>query len=142
MDRQSYATDLSDREWAIVEPLVPPEKTGGRPCTWERREICNAIFYVLRSGNAWRLLPHDFPPWQTVYHYFRLWRLDGTWETIHTTLREQVRRRAGREATPSAAIMDSQSIKTTEKGDPPGTTARRRSRGVSAISSSTPWGFS
>src|SRR5215813_14948436 len=105
-------------EWAILEPLIPPPKPGGRPVADARREIVDAILYVLRSGGNWRLLPHDFPPWQTAYHYFRRWRLDGTWEHIHTRLREQARRRAGREVSPSAAILDSQSVKTTEKGGP------------------------
>ena len=126
MARRHYSSDLTNQEWVILEPLIPPPKPGGRPVAHERREIVDAILYVLRSGGNWRLLPHDFPPWQTAYHYFRLWRLDGTWERIHTRLREQARRRAGREASPSAAILDSQSVKTTEKGGPRVTMAARR----------------
>jgi transposase len=116
MQRKPYSTDLTDHEWLILEPLGPAAKPGGRPLVWSRREILNAAFYVLRSGGAWRLLPHDFPPWQTVYHYVRRWRLDGTWERIHTALREQTRLQRGRTRQPSAAILDSQSVKTTEKG--------------------------
>ena len=126
MPRRAYPTDLSDAQWAILEPLVPSPKPGGRPALHPRRELVNAMLYVLRSGGAWRLLPHEFPPWQTVYHYFRLWRDDGTWERINTALRERVRVRAGRQAQPSAAIIDSQSIKTTEKGGHAGTTGPRR----------------
>ncbi len=114
--RRPYTTDLSDDEWKILEPLVPEAKSGGRPRAHATRELLNAIFYVLRGGCAWRLLPHDFLPWQTAYHYFRAWRIDGTWEEIHAALRERLRRRAGREATPSAAIIDSQTAKTTERG--------------------------
>jgi transposase len=115
MARRPYASDLTEREWALLAPLIPPVKPGGRPAHHTRREIVDGILYVLRSGEAWRLLPHDFPPWQTVYHYFRRWRQEGIWETAHTTLRERARRHAGREPTPSAAILDSQSVKTTEK---------------------------
>ena len=114
--RQSYPSDLTDAEWAILDPLIPAVKSGGRPAEHDHREIVNAIFYVLRTGCQWRALPHDLPPWKTVYTYFRVWRLDGTWRRIHDTLRRQVRRSIGKQSEPSAAILDSQTVKTTEKG--------------------------
>lgn len=126
MPRRAYPTDLSDAQWAILDPLVPPPLPGGRPPAHPRRELINAMLYVLRGGIAWRALPHEFPPWQTVYHYFRLWRDDGTWERINRTLRACMRVRDGRHAQPSGAIIDSQSVKTTEKGGSAGTTAARR----------------
>jgi putative transposase len=116
MNRQLYSTDMTDTEWDSLEPYLPQPKLGGRPRVHAVREILNAIFYLLRSGCAWRLLPHDLPPWKTVYHYFRLWRLQGLWEPLHTALREAVRVKAGRDRQPSAAIMDSQSVKTTGVG--------------------------
>ncbi len=115
-NRKSYPTDLTDDEWRILEALVPPIKSGGRPADHSRREIVNAILYVLRTGCQWRALPHDLPAWKTVYTYFRNWRLNGTWEGIHTALRQHVRQVHGRHPQASAAILDSQSAKTTEKG--------------------------
>jgi len=116
MKRKIYSTDLSDEEWALMSELVPPAKYGGRPRTTDIREVLNAVFYVLRAGCAWRLLPHDFPCWKTVYHYWRQWRIGGLWERINETLRRSLRKKLGREAEPSAAVIDSQSIKTTERG--------------------------
>jgi putative transposase len=134
MARKPYPTDLNEKEWAVIEPYVPKPKPGGRPADHERREIINAIAYILRSGCAWRLMPHDLPPWTTVYDYFRQWRIDGTWERINTALREQLRTSIGREAEPSAAIIDSQTVKTTEKGGRAATTQARKSRDANGIS--------
>jgi len=133
MTRKAYPTDLNDKEWIVIEPYVPQPKTGGRPAEHERREILNAIAYVLRSGCAWRLMPHDLPPWSTVYDYFRQWRRDGTWERINAALRERLRITLGHEAEPSAAIVDSQTVKTTEKGGRVGTTPARKSRDANGI---------
>jgi putative transposase len=114
--RKTYRTDLSDAEWSYIEPHIPTPKAPGRPRVHPLREILDAIFYMLRSGCAWRLLPHDFPPWKTVHHYFRTWRIDGTWERLHAALRERLRVRMKREPQPSAGIVDSQSVKTTGVG--------------------------
>ena len=112
--RKTYQTDLSDSEWARIEPHLPVPKAPGRPRIHSPREVLNAIFYIVRSGCAWRLLPHDFPPWKTIHHYFRTWRIEGTWERMHAALRERVRvRRMGRDPKPSAGIVDSQSVKST-----------------------------
>jgi len=114
--RTAYQTDLSDAEWSCLEPHLPAPKATGRPRMHTTREILNAIFYVVRGGCAWRLLPHDFPPWKTVYHYFRAWHLSGVWEGMHSALRKRVRVRLKRNPQPSAAIVDSQSVKTTGVG--------------------------
>jgi transposase len=134
MNRKPYSTDLTDAQWRRLEPLIPPAKPGGRPRDADMREVINAINYVLRTGCHWHLLPHDFPPSGTVYWYFWTWRQDGTWQRIHDALRAQVRAQDGRQESPSAAIIDSQTVKTTEKGGPEATTAARRSRGGSARS--------
>lgn len=114
--RKSYPTDLTDAQWAMVEPLLPREKAGGRPRQVDLREVMNSILYLNRSGCQWDMLPHDLLPKSTVYEYFAQWRDDGTWRQVLAALRAQVRVSMGREATPSAACIDSQSVKTTEIG--------------------------
>jgi transposase len=114
--RRRYRTDLTDAQWQVLGSLIPQPKPGGRPAVHQRRELLNAMLYWLGAGCAWRLLPHDLPPWKTVYHYFRSWRLDGRWEQIMRVLRARERVRQGRRPTPSAAVLDSQSIKTTQRG--------------------------
>lgn len=116
MPRKPYPTDLTDQEWQIIEPLLPPAKFGGHPRTTNLREVLNAIFYLNRTGCQWRMLPREFPAWQTVYAYFARWQKKGVWEEMNTTLRQKLRQQAGREAHPSLALIDSQSVKTTEKG--------------------------
>lgn len=114
--RKAYQTDLSDAEWACIEPHLPAPKPGGRPRVHAFREILDGVFYIVRAGCAWRLLPHVFPPWKTVYHYFRLWRIDGTWEKLNAAIRKRLRVRLGRDPQPSAGIVDSQSVKSTGVG--------------------------
>ena len=118
MRRSKYPTDLSDAEWACLKPYLPaPKKRGrGRPNVHSPRKILNAVFYLLKSGCPWRLLPREFPPWKTVYHWFRKWRIDGTFERLNLALRERLRIRLGRNPQPSAGIVDSQSAKTSGVG--------------------------
>jgi putative transposase len=115
MARKSYPTDLTDMEWEILAPLIPPAKEGGHPRTTDMREICNAIYYHLKTGCQWNMLPGDFPPSSTVYSYYRKWQRKGVWEKLNHTLCGQVRIKLGRSTQPSAIAADSQSVKTTEK---------------------------
>ena len=110
-----YPTDLSDEQWHALSRLIPPAKPGGRPRSVNMRDVLNALFYLSRTGGAWRMLPKEFPPKDTVYYYFKNFRQDGTWERIHDLLRKRVRLKHGKLQQPSAAILDSQSVKTTEK---------------------------
>ena len=116
MMRPSYDTDLTDEQWLKISSFYPEASRRGRPRTQDFREITNAILYLIRAGCAWRLLPHDFPKWQTVYYYFRRWQKEGIWQKIHDVLRAEVRVKAGRNVEPSAAIADTQSIRTGHHG--------------------------
>ena len=116
MDRKPYPSDLSDAEWELIAPHIPDAEAGGRPRETDMREVLNAIFYVLKSGIQWDMLPHDFPAKGTVYHYYNTWRKDGTWQRLNATLRGELRQELGRNKTPSAGIVDSQSVKTSAKG--------------------------
>lgn len=123
MTRKSYPTDLTDAQWECVPPLLPAPKSGtakgGRPAA-DARDLLDALFYLLRGGLAWRMLPHDLTPWKTVYTRFRLWRLAGVWENVHARLREDVRVEAGAPPTPATLRVDSQAVKTTHRGGPTG----------------------
>ena len=126
MTQPLYPSDLTDEEWTILAPLVPAAKPGGRPRRVNMRQILNALFYQQRTGCQWRALPREYPPWPTVWTYFWQWRATGKWEILHTQLREALRVRRGREATPSAEISDSQSVKTTQKGGHAATMAAKK----------------
>lgn len=126
---KSYDTDLTDAQWQRIETLIPKAQRRGRPLEHTRRSIVNAILYVVRAGCAWRLLPKTFAPWQTVYGYYRSWAKKGLWQTIHDRLREAVRRQAGKKPSPTAAIMDSQSVKTADHGGERGYDAGKKVTG-------------
>jgi len=131
--RKAYPSDLKDAEWALIDAFLPRAATG-RPMKHSARELFNAIFYVLHNGCTWRALPHDFPPWQTVYMYFRKLQRGGLWQRLNDALREDLRADAGRNIQPSAAIIDSQSVKTTQKGGLEAMTPARKLTGASDIS--------
>jgi putative transposase len=133
MSRTPYPTDLTDRQWRLIQPYVPRPKPGGRPPRYTRRDIVNAILYQTRNGCVWRALPPDLPPYRIVFHYFRLWQTDGTWDKIHNALRTKVRQAVGKKPKPTAAILDSQSVKTTEQGGPRGLDAGKKSQRPQAV---------
>src|SRR5271163_498698 len=116
MERKPYPTDVTGEQWKLVEPFLPDAKPGGRPRKTDLREVLNALFYLVRSGCQWRMIPHEFPPWKTCYNYYRAWISNGTWDEIAVVLRMDVRSQAGRNEQPRVAALDSQSVKTTEQG--------------------------
>src|SRR3982075_2587100 len=128
MPNKHYDTDLSDAAWALVAPLLPAARPGGRPRTTDIRAVINAIFYLLRTGCQWRLLPREFPAWGTVYHYLRTWKNAGVWTCLRKALYERVRTQAGRTVCPSVVIMDT-SVKTTERGGVRGFDGHKRIKG-------------
>jgi transposase len=136
-----YASDMTDAEWTLIEPHMPMQKQLGRPRKVQLREVVEALLYILRTACPWRLLPRDFPKRSSVQHYFYAWQKDGLWERINFFLLQMAREREGREASPSAGVIDSQSVKTTESGVRAVTTRAKRSRAASAISSLTPVGI-
>lgn len=129
MKPKRYPSDLTDPQWELLESWLPPPKPGGRPRTTDLRAVVNALCYLTREGCSWRALPHDFPPWRTVYNYFQAWTRDGTWDRILAALRPRVRQAAGRDPDPRVACLDSQSVKTALGGQDVGTDGGKKVRG-------------
>jgi putative transposase len=129
MKRKSYPSDVTDAQWSILEPWIPPAKPGGRPRKTNMREVVNALFYFTREGCSWRALPHDFPPWKTVYNYFEDWKHTGLWDQLLAALRPQVRTAAGRDPDPRVGCIDSQSVKTAYGGEEVSTDGGKKVRG-------------
>jgi putative transposase len=127
--RKPYPTDLTDEQWELLEPFVRASECGPQEQLHPRREVVNAILYITHTGAQWRYMPHDLPDWQLVYHYFDLWKKNGTLKRIHDTLRKKARKKAGREAEPTASILDSQSVKTTEEAETKGYDAGKKVKG-------------
>ena len=129
MERASYSTDLSDKQFEIILKYLPSPATTGRPRVYALREILNAVFYLIHSGCQWRELPHDFPPWASVYYYFRKWKKDETWILIHQVIHQDLRQAQGKNAEPSAAMIDSQSVKTSQMAETRGFDGNKKIKG-------------
>jgi putative transposase len=128
-DRQRYPTDLTDEQWALIEPFVRASHCGPQEVLHPRREVVNAILYIKRTGAQWRYMPHDLPDWRLVYHYFARWKKDGTWKKLNDELRRKVRKKEGREEEPTAGILDSQSVKTMQEAETKGYDAGKKIKG-------------